>query len=314
MSFADVETLREVDRRQPDECRSGRSTARPPGGRDHEGRGRRARRVRADRARRAFRRRHALRRHPSDAETPIVIAALDPPEEPQFVFYREPAAPDSTILPGEVDLRIVREAPILWVSASAHSPSSRREEPFAQCSRSERRRHTTILDLDYRPSFWRDRGRGPQGDRRHRRGGHDRGRQPRGVRDRRRHGDPEAAAGALLERGVEIAIVKLGGERCPRRDRGRAATSCPVSRSTSSAALVPAMRSVARSATHSSSACRRPRPSSSQTRPARSSPRGCSAPMRCRPSRRSELAGRQPVPELSCSPPAPLPTATTRCS
>ena len=35
--------------------------------------------------------------HPT-LKTPIVVAAMDPPEDPQFVFYREPSAPDSTIV------------------------------------------------------------------------------------------------------------------------------------------------------------------------------------------------------------------------
>ena len=58
-------------------------------------------------------------------QTPIVVAALDPPEDPQFVFYREPRAPDSTILPEDVDLELV-DACRSSGSARARSPSSRR--------------------------------------------------------------------------------------------------------------------------------------------------------------------------------------------
>ena len=148
--------------------------------------------------------------HPT-LKTPIVIAALDPPEEPRFVFYREPAAPDSTILPGEIDLEIVREVAILWVSAGALAVEPSRGTVREMLEQRRRRPHT-ILDLDYRPSFWAS------------------------EREARREigvtidaatiavgnraeceiavgtTDPEAAADALLERGVELAIVKLGGE------------------------------------------------------------------------------------------------------
>jgi 5-dehydro-2-deoxygluconokinase len=148
--------------------------------------------------------------HPT-LKTPIVIATLDPPEEPQFVFYREPAAPDSTILPSEVDMAIVREAPILWVSAGALAVQPSRGTVRTMLEERQRRRHT-ILDLDYRPSFWPSEGEA---------------RQEIGatveaatiaVGNRTEceiavgTSDPEAAAEALLERGVEIAIVKLGGD------------------------------------------------------------------------------------------------------
>ena len=56
--------------------------------------------------------------HPT-LQTPIVVAALDPPEDPEFVFYRQPCAPDSTITVEEVDLELVAAVPILWVSAGA---------------------------------------------------------------------------------------------------------------------------------------------------------------------------------------------------
>jgi 5-dehydro-2-deoxygluconokinase len=148
--------------------------------------------------------------HPT-LKTPVVIAALDPPEEPRFVFYREPAAPDSTILPGEVDLGIVREVPILWVSAGALAVEPSRGTVRTMLEERRRRPHT-ILDLDYRPSFWAS---------------EQEARREIGITVEAATiavgnrteceiavgtSDPEAAAGALLERGVEIAIVKLGGD------------------------------------------------------------------------------------------------------
>lgn len=143
--------------------------------------------------------------------TPIVIAALDPPEDPRFVFYREPAAPDAQIVPGDLDPSLAREVPILWVSASALAVEPSRTTVQGLLDARGRREHT-VLDLDYRPTFWTD---------------EDEARSTIGaavagatvaVGNRVEceiavgSGDPDRAADLLLERGVEIAVVKLGGE------------------------------------------------------------------------------------------------------
>ena len=148
--------------------------------------------------------------HPT-LPTPVVIAVMDPPEDPQFVFYREPRAPDSTILPEEVDFELVRTVPILWISAGALAVEPSRGTTRALLTQRRRRRYT-ILDLDYRPSFWSSE-----------------------AEARREIGstiedvtvavgnraeceiavatsEPDAAADALLRRGVELAIVQLGDD------------------------------------------------------------------------------------------------------
>jgi 5-dehydro-2-deoxygluconokinase len=149
-------------------------------------------------------------RHPT-LKTPIVVAAMDPPEDPQFVFYREPSAPDSTILVEEIDMEVVRAVPILWISAGALAVEPSRDTVRAILQQRDRRTRT-ILDLDYRPSFWSS---------------EDEARAEIGatvdavtvVVGNRTECDiavgtpePDAAADALLDRGVELAIVKMGGE------------------------------------------------------------------------------------------------------
>ncbi len=148
--------------------------------------------------------------HPT-LRTPIVVAVMDPPEDPQFVFYREPRAPDSTILPTEVDPDVVRTVPILWISAGALAVEPSRGTTRTLLAERGRRRHT-ILDLDYRPSFWSSE------DEARREIGATVERVTVAVGNRAEceiavgSGDPDSAADALLTRGVEIAIVKLGGE------------------------------------------------------------------------------------------------------
>lgn len=144
-------------------------------------------------------------------KTPIVIAVMDPPEDPKFVFYREPQAPDATISADETMLEEVRRVPILWISAGALAV-----EPSRSTTKTilddRGRRHHTILDLDYRPSFW-----AAEAEARREIGGA----VPRAtvaVGNRAEceiavgTGDPDRAADELLARGLELAVVKLGGD------------------------------------------------------------------------------------------------------
>jgi 5-dehydro-2-deoxygluconokinase len=147
--------------------------------------------------------------HPT-LKTPIVVAVMDPPEDPQFVFYREPA-PDSTILPEELDVYVAREVPILWISAGALAVQPSRGTVRRTLGARERRRHT-ILDLDYRPSFW------VSEEEARREIGTTLDAVTAAVGNRTECEvavgveDPEGAAEALLERGLELAVVKLGGD------------------------------------------------------------------------------------------------------
>jgi 5-dehydro-2-deoxygluconokinase len=89
--------------------------------------------------------------HPS-LPTPIVVATMDPPEDPQFLMYRAPQAPDATIVPAEIDLDVVRTVPILWISAGALAVEPSRGTTRLLLEQRRRRRHT-VLDLDYRPAM-----------------------------------------------------------------------------------------------------------------------------------------------------------------
>jgi len=148
--------------------------------------------------------------HPT-LQTPIVVAALDPPDDPQFVFYRAPRAPDSTILLDEVDSDLAATVPILWVSAGALAVEPSRATTRALLERRARRRHT-ILDLDYRASFWESEAEA------RREIGATLDEVTIAIGNRAEceiavsEDDPDAAADGLLARGLEIAVVKLGGD------------------------------------------------------------------------------------------------------
>ena len=146
--------------------------------------------------------------HPT-LQTPIVVAALDPPEDPQFVFYRQPRAPDSTILPRDVDLDLVARVPILWISAGALAVEPSRGTTRTLLQRRNGRAHT-ILDLDYRPSFWESE------DEARREIGATLEAATVAIGNRVEceiavsESEPERAADALVSHGLEVAVVKLG--------------------------------------------------------------------------------------------------------
>jgi 5-dehydro-2-deoxygluconokinase len=165
--------------------------------------------------------------HPT-LKTPVVVAAMDPPDDPQFLMYREPRAPDSTILPEEIDLDVARAVPILWISGGALSV-----EPSRGTTRTllaERaRKHHVILDLDYRPSFWSS----PGEARRELSAAIDGATVVVGNRAECDvaigTSDPDAATEALLARGVELAIVKLGADGAFAATPGDRVVVSPVS-------------------------------------------------------------------------------------
>jgi 5-dehydro-2-deoxygluconokinase len=148
--------------------------------------------------------------HPT-LKTPIVIAVMDPPEDPQFVFYREPQAPDATIARDEVDMDVVRNVPIFWVSAGALAVEPSRGTVRAMLEERARRRHT-ILDLDYRPSFW------TSDEEARREIGATIDTVTIAVGNRVEceiavgRSDLDAVVDALLSRDLELAIIKLGSD------------------------------------------------------------------------------------------------------
>jgi len=148
--------------------------------------------------------------HPS-LRTPLAIAAMDPPQDPKLVFYREPSAPDEEIALEERHLTAAREAGIFWVAGSCLSGRLTGPTTRAMLEARGRRRHT-VVDLDYRPTFW------PSEEEASRAIGAAIDHATVAVGNRREcevavgTGDPAAAADALLARGLELAIVKLGGD------------------------------------------------------------------------------------------------------
>jgi 5-dehydro-2-deoxygluconokinase len=143
--------------------------------------------------------------------TPLAFAALDPPEDPKLWFRRDPPVPDFQLRPEDVDVETVTETPILWITASALSQEPSRTTTEGMLRIRARRRHT-VLDLDYRPTFWRSREEASA------RIGAAVAHATIAVGNRAEcavavgSDDPLQAARRLRAKGIELAVVKLGGD------------------------------------------------------------------------------------------------------
>ena len=146
-----------------------------------------------------------------DLQTPVVFCALDPPEDPPLLFYRAPLAPDLSLTADDVPWDLVADVPLLWVTGTGVSASPARETQRQILHHRARRTHT-VLDLDYRPMFWPD----PATARRELDWMLDHVTVAVGNRTEVEvavgTSDPDEAAARLLSRGVELAVVKMGGE------------------------------------------------------------------------------------------------------
>ncbi|MEU2780654.1 5-dehydro-2-deoxygluconokinase [Streptomyces sp. NPDC007110] len=155
--------------------------------------------------------------------TPVTFCEVFPPDDFPLYFYRQPKAPDLEIDAHELDLDALRDARVLWVTGTGLSEEPSRTATLAALAhRAES--GVTVFDLDWRPMFWKD----PEAARpfyaealKHATvavGNLDEVEVATGVRD------PDDAARALLDVGVEIAVVKQGpkGVLAVDRDGGRA--------------------------------------------------------------------------------------------
>jgi 5-dehydro-2-deoxygluconokinase len=144
-------------------------------------------------------------------QTPVTFCETFPPDHFPIYFYREPKAPDLEIYPGELDYDAIKHARLFWASLGGLSQEPSRSATLAALE-ARQHKHPTILDLDYRPSFWTSRD-----------DAHD------GALEALAHvtiavgnlGEVEVAIGAggadvaadrLLDLGVQLAVVKLGPE------------------------------------------------------------------------------------------------------
>ncbi len=148
-------------------------------------------------------------REVADLHTPVTFCEIFPPNHFPLYFYREPTAPDLVIHPNELDTTAIATATVFWATGGGLSKEPSRAAHHAAW-RARGRTAMTVLDLDYRPSFWES------PDEAHREISRALDMVTVAVGNQAEcdialgESDPDRAADALLERGVELAVVKQG--------------------------------------------------------------------------------------------------------
>jgi 5-dehydro-2-deoxygluconokinase len=141
--------------------------------------------------------------------TPVTFCEIFPPDNFPLWFYRFPKAPDLEIYPDELDLDAIAGAGVFWATVTGLSQQPSRDAHHAAWQ-ARGRRPFTVLDLDYRPMFWASRAAARaqvEAALPHLTvavGNLDEALTAVGT------DEPEAAARALLDRGLELAVIKLG--------------------------------------------------------------------------------------------------------
>ena len=145
--------------------------------------------------------------HPT-LKTPVVFCEIFPPDDFPLLFYRDPKAPDMTLEASQLDLDAIRAARVFWTTGTGLSDEPSRSATLAALA--ARDGGITVHDLDHRPMFWSSREEARKW-----------------VQEALPFVDvavgnldecftavgenePYAAARALHERGVPLAVVKQG--------------------------------------------------------------------------------------------------------
>lgn len=163
----------------------------------------------------------------SEYATPVTFCEIFPPDNFPLYFYRKPSAPDLQVRPADIDFDAVRETALMWLSVTGLSEEPSRESHLEVLAARNRRTHT-VLDLDYRPMFWETPAHATEQIQRV---------LPAvtvAVGNREEcevavgETEPDRAADALLEAGVELAIVKQGPKGVLAKTRTERVVSPPI--------------------------------------------------------------------------------------
>ena len=141
--------------------------------------------------------------------TPVVFAEIFPPDSFPLYYYREPIAPDLIIEPQELDLEAIKRAKIYWSTLTGLSEEPRRSAHHAGWN-ARAAGALTVLDLDYRPTLWES----PDAASAQISKALEKVSIVIGNLEECKlatsESDPDRVANALLDKGAEIAVVKMG--------------------------------------------------------------------------------------------------------
>jgi 5-dehydro-2-deoxygluconokinase len=141
--------------------------------------------------------------------TPVTFCEMFPPDSFPLYFYRGRDAPDLQVRADELDYAAIASAGVLWVTVTGLAAEPSRTATLTALA-SRDRSHPTVLDLDYRPAFWKSAAQARRWSRQAISrctvvvGNLDECEVAVGSRD------PARIGAALLDLGPRLAVVKLG--------------------------------------------------------------------------------------------------------
>jgi 5-dehydro-2-deoxygluconokinase len=161
-----------------------------------------------------------------DLRTPLAFCEIHPPDDFPLLFYREPKAPDSNIKTEDLDLEEISSVPLFWITGTGLSEEPSRSTTLGAME--ARSGGITVIDLDYRPMLWNSREETECW-----------------YREALKHAtvavgnqeevevavgtdDPHEASAALLDLGLELAIVKRGPDGVLARTAEGVAEAPPI--------------------------------------------------------------------------------------
>ena len=158
--------------------------------------------------------------------TPVVFAEIFPPDNFPLYYYREPIAPDLIIEPQELDLEAIKRAKIYWSTLTGLSEEPSRSAHHAAWN-ARAAGALTVLDLDYRPTLWESPAAASA--------------QISKALEKvsivignleecklaTSESDPDRVANAFLDKGAEIAVVKMGPKGVLAKSRNETVIKLP---------------------------------------------------------------------------------------
>ncbi|MFI9273304.1 5-dehydro-2-deoxygluconokinase [Kitasatospora sp. NPDC052896] len=159
--------------------------------------------------------------------TPVVFCEIHPPDDFPILFYRAPVAPDQCLTGQDLDLAAFARARMIWITGGGLAVEpSRATTLLAAGQRGPDA--DTVLDLDWRPSFWQ---RPEEAT-----GWYARALELATIAVGNRAeakvavgtDDPDRAADLLLERGVRLAVIKQGPRGVLARSPGEEVVIEPI--------------------------------------------------------------------------------------
>jgi 5-dehydro-2-deoxygluconokinase len=168
---------------------------------------------------------HFVRTDP-DLRTPLAFCEIYPPDDFPILFYREPKAPDINIRTDELDLEAIEAVPLFWMTGTGLSDEPSRSTTLAALK--SRSGGITVFDLDYRPMLWDSR---EETERWYREA---LGYATVAVGNQQEvevavgTSDPFDASEALLDLGLDLAVVKRGPEGVLARTAEGVAEAQPI--------------------------------------------------------------------------------------